>query len=217
MLADDGSVASRAGIKETCADMDRETVASSLLGSESKGKRDRDHNVVQTLRDRQHKILEGKAELAVRGEKVGSAKFYSKLKQTWRSNTGKREILMLLFMRSLSCSSPNYYSYNRRIDTGVLGRPDKWDSSEQAWPTWTFVMKAYAGGIDEELSTDRTGAEISTDALSNEKHDASQEVQERTVVFRPDHAVHWQSLEPHRHCSTWPGHGSVADALQGWL
>ena len=40
VLADCDSVASRTGIKETCADMDRETVVSSLLGSVSKGKRD---------------------------------------------------------------------------------------------------------------------------------------------------------------------------------
>ena len=71
MLADCGSVACRTGIKEICADMDRDTVVSSLLGSVSKGTRDRDQNVVQTLGDRQslHKILERKAELAVRGHK----------------------------------------------------------------------------------------------------------------------------------------------------
>ena len=49
-----GTVASRTSIKETCADMVRETVVSSLFGSVSKGKRDRDQNVVQTLRDRQN-------------------------------------------------------------------------------------------------------------------------------------------------------------------
>ena len=70
MLADCDSVASRTSIKERCADMDRETVVSSLLGSVSKRKRHRDQNVVQTLRDRQnlHKLLERKAELAVPGE-----------------------------------------------------------------------------------------------------------------------------------------------------
>ena len=72
VLADFDSVACRTGIKETCADMDRETVVSSLFGSISKGTRDRDQNVVQTLRDRQlfHTILERKAELAVREEKL---------------------------------------------------------------------------------------------------------------------------------------------------
>ena len=72
VLADRDSVVGRTGIKETCADMDRETVVSSLFESVSKEKRDRYLNVVQTLRDRQniHKILERKVELAVRGEKL---------------------------------------------------------------------------------------------------------------------------------------------------
>ena len=62
--ADDDSVARRTGVKETCADMDRETLVSSLFGSVSKGTRDRDQNVAQTLRDSQnlHKILERKAD-----------------------------------------------------------------------------------------------------------------------------------------------------------
>ena len=80
--ADYASVASRTSIKETCAEMERETVVSSLFGSVSKEKRDRDQNVVRTLKDRQnlHKILEWKAEQAVRGEK----KWFAKLRQTWR-------------------------------------------------------------------------------------------------------------------------------------
>ena len=77
MLVDNDSVASRTGIKETCADMHREKVVSSLLGSMSKGKRDRHQNVVQTLTDRQHihKIPERKADLAVRGEKLAQQRF----------------------------------------------------------------------------------------------------------------------------------------------
>ena len=54
------------------------------------------------------------------------------------------------------------------VDSRVLGRPDRWDGSEKAWPNWSLVMKAYAGAIDQELSTDMTGAEIGTDVLSNE-------------------------------------------------
>ena len=78
MLADCDYVASRTSIKETCADMDRETVVSSPLQSVSKEKRDRDQNVVQTLRDRQNlnKIFERKAELAVRGENLAQQRFY---------------------------------------------------------------------------------------------------------------------------------------------
>ena len=58
--------------------MDRETVVSNLFRSVSKGKRDRDQNVVQTLRDRQnlHIILERKAGLAVRGEKLAQQRLY---------------------------------------------------------------------------------------------------------------------------------------------
>ena len=64
-------VASRTCIKETCADMNRETVA-------LKEKRDRDQNVVQTLKDMQnlHKILERKAALPVRGERLAQQKLY---------------------------------------------------------------------------------------------------------------------------------------------
>ena len=52
------------------------------------------------------------------------------------------------------------------------GRPttsaDKWDGSEKAWPKWSFVMKAHAGAIDQELSTDMANAGSSTDVLSHE-------------------------------------------------
>ena len=50
----------------------------SLFESVSKEERDRDQNVVQTLRDRQNlqKILERKAELAVRGEKLAQLRLY---------------------------------------------------------------------------------------------------------------------------------------------
>ena len=49
MGADNVSLPSRTSIKETCADIDRETVVSSLLGSMSKEKRDRDQNVVANI------------------------------------------------------------------------------------------------------------------------------------------------------------------------
>ena len=78
MLADRDSGVGRTGIKEICADMDRETVVSSVCESVSKVKRDRDQNFVQTLRDRQHlhKILERKAELAVRGAKLAQQRSF---------------------------------------------------------------------------------------------------------------------------------------------
>ena len=51
------------------------------------------------------------------------------------------------------------------VDTRVLGRLDKWDGSEKAWPVLSFVMKSYAGAIDQDLSVDMTTAECSTDAI----------------------------------------------------
>ena len=73
VLADYDSVDSRNGIREACADLDRETVVSTLSRSASQGKRDRDQNVVRSLRDREnlHKILERKA---VHGEKMAKQK-----------------------------------------------------------------------------------------------------------------------------------------------
>ena len=53
VLAAQDSVDSRTCNTEICADTDRETVVSTLVGSVSKVKRDRDQNVVQSLRDRQ--------------------------------------------------------------------------------------------------------------------------------------------------------------------
>ena len=78
MGADSVSLPSGTCIKETCADMDRETVVSSLLRSMSKEKRDRDQNVVQTLKtfNISTKSLIGKAELAVRGEKLAQQRLY---------------------------------------------------------------------------------------------------------------------------------------------
>ena len=58
--------------------MDLETVVSSLFGSVSKVKRDRDQHVVQTLRDKQnlHKILVRKTDLVVRGEELAQKRLY---------------------------------------------------------------------------------------------------------------------------------------------
>ena len=38
-----------------------------------------------------------------------------------------------------------------------------WYVSEKAWPTWSFVTRAYVGAIDRDLSLDMTNAEFSTD------------------------------------------------------
>ena len=40
--------------------------------------------------------------------------------------------------------------------------------SEKAWPSWSFVMKANAGAVDQQLSEDMTSPEIRTDVMSDD-------------------------------------------------
>ena len=51
-MVDNESVDSRYGILETGANLNRESVVSTILSSPSNGKRDRDHNFAHSLRDR---------------------------------------------------------------------------------------------------------------------------------------------------------------------
>ena len=117
MLADYDSVDSRTSTRETCADIDRETVVSILFGSVSNWKRDRDQNVVQPFGDRQilHIILERKAALAVRGEKLAQQKLYE-AETDVDVKHWERKIRIWLFMRSVRSSSPKDFRYNKRID-----------------------------------------------------------------------------------------------------
>ena len=75
---DHESVDSGAGIQETGANVDRQSVVPTIFSSQSKGKRDRDQNVVHSLRERANlwKILQRKADLAVRAEKMAQQKFF---------------------------------------------------------------------------------------------------------------------------------------------
>ena len=89
--ADYESVDNRNGIQETGANVDRESVLSALFRSESKEKRDRDQNVLRTLRDREnHKILERKVDLVVRGERMAQQKLYEAETEVEARNWEKR-------------------------------------------------------------------------------------------------------------------------------
>ena len=92
-MADYDCVDRRESIMETCADLDRETVVSTLFRPESKAKRDRDQNVVQSLRDREnlHKILERTLELAVRGEKMAQQKLFEAEAEVEARKLGKEK------------------------------------------------------------------------------------------------------------------------------
>ena len=107
MLADYDSGDFRNSIREPCADLHRETVVSTLFRSESKGKSDRDQNVVQSSRDNEnlHKILE----CAVREEKLAQQKLNEAEAEVEARNWEKRNSDMLV-KRSIRSSSPNDYS-----------------------------------------------------------------------------------------------------------
>ena len=103
------------------------------------------------------------------------------------------------------------------VDTRVLGRPDKWDGSEKAWPNWSFVMKAFAGAIDQALSADMTTAECSTDAVSNDtmtgekKKARSVQLYFVLIMLCSGRALDRIANAPHG----W--HGGVANALSSVL
>ena len=82
------------------------------------------------------------------------------------------------------------------VDTRVLGRPDNWDGSDEAWPNWSYVMKAHAGAIDQDLSADMTTGECSMDAMSNEAM-SGEKGKECAVAPRADHVVHGKSSGSH--------------------
>ena len=80
-------------LQETGPISDRKSVATTIFGSQSKGKRDRDTNVVHSLKDRENlqKIFEGKVDSAVRGEMMAQRKLYEAEAEV-EARTGKREI-----------------------------------------------------------------------------------------------------------------------------
>ena len=86
----------RSGFQEFGAELDRESVAATLFSSQSKGKRNRDTNVVHSLKDRKisKRSLNGKlVDLAVRGEereRVAHQKFYEAEAEVEARNWEKR-------------------------------------------------------------------------------------------------------------------------------
>ena len=116
-MADYESVDSRNGIQETGAHLDRESVVSTLFRSESKGKRDEDQNVVHSLRDREylHKILERKAEMAVRGERMAQQRLYDAEAEVEAINWEKRNSDVAPNVINQKFES-NDHSYNRRTN-----------------------------------------------------------------------------------------------------
>ena len=86
------SVDSRDGTQEAGANLDRESVVSTLFRSKSKEKRDGDESVVHSLKDRENlqKILERKVDSAVRGEMMAQRKLYQAGAEVEARNWEKR-------------------------------------------------------------------------------------------------------------------------------
>ena len=104
-------VDSRDGIKETGANLDRESVVSIIFSSQPKGNGDRYQNVVHSLRNREnlHKILERKM----------------KLRQKLRREIGRREFLTSLSKRPCKSLNLNDFSYIKQVDGQIRRREIK--------------------------------------------------------------------------------------------
>ena len=87
-----GRVSSRLSHRETEAELDRESVATTPFCSQPRRKRDRELNFVHALRDRDNleKKLERKVDLAIQGEKEAQQKLYHAEAEIKAKNWEKR-------------------------------------------------------------------------------------------------------------------------------
>ena len=134
VLADYHSVDSRNSIRETCADLDRETFCfQSFLGLNQKGR----EIEIKTLCKHcergkiSTKSLNGKLNWLCE-EKNWLSKDYTKLRQTGTLSTRRKEIQILLFPRSIRSSSPNDYSYDRLI-SGLIRLKEIKEACMENW------------------------------------------------------------------------------------
>ena len=105
--------------KKLGAELDRGSFAATIFTSQSKGKTDRDTNVVHSLKTEQ--ILERKVDLAVRRERITQQNSL-KLRLKLRREVGNREILTLLFERSIKNLNLSDFSYIKQVDGQIMLR-----------------------------------------------------------------------------------------------
>ena len=113
------SVDSLTGIQETGANLDIDSVVSTIFSSKSKGKRDRDQNVVHSLRDRKisKKILERKVDSAVRGERMAEQKLCEAEAEVEARNWEKRNSDIAFHEINQEFESQRFhFSYIKRVD-----------------------------------------------------------------------------------------------------
>ena len=131
--------------------MDRETVASSLLGSVSKG-REIETKLCKHWETGKISIksLNGKLNWPCE-ENVWLSRYKTKLRQTWRLSIGKRKFRIFLFMRSSRSASPNDYSLRQaNMENWKWGT----DSSEKIKQKITKKLKNW-GGLDAKKKIER--------------------------------------------------------------
>ena len=106
----------RPGLQETGAVSGRESVATTIFSSQSKGKRDRDTNVVHSPKDIENlqKILERKVDSGVRSWGWG-----------WGKKLGKRDIPTLLFRRSIKNLNLIAFNCTKQVDGQKQAQRDK--------------------------------------------------------------------------------------------
>ena len=85
-------MSSRSSLRETEVELDRKSVATTLFSSQSRGRRDRELNLVHALRDRDYlqKILERKVDLAIQGENESQQQLYQAEAEIEAKNWEKR-------------------------------------------------------------------------------------------------------------------------------
>ena len=120
------SADSRNGMQEPGANLDRESVVSTLVSSQSKGKRDRDKNVVHSLRDNKSPQNPWTESWLGRPRREnGLSRNCMKLKQKLRRGIGKREILTSLFRRSIRSLNLNDCSFIKQVDGQIRHKETK--------------------------------------------------------------------------------------------
>ena len=117
-------VLGRLGPQEIGAELMRESVATTLFSSQSKGKRDRDTLCIRWERENLQNIFERKGDFAVRGgEKL--SKYCIKLRLRLRREIGKGEIPTLLLERSIKNLNLNDFSYIKQVHGQIRLRETK--------------------------------------------------------------------------------------------
>ena len=147
-----GHVSGRPGLQETGAISDRESVATTIFISLSRGKRGRDTNVLHSLKDREisTKSLNGKLTRPSE-EREWLSKKCRKVKQKWRRGIGKRETLTSLFNRPSRSLNLNDFNCTKQVGGQIWLREIKKSACMENWNWEIRSSKKIMQGIAKKL------------------------------------------------------------------